>query len=428
MTPRLIAYELLIKAEKNGIFSNIALDKALAECDLSELDKSLTAMLFYGVTERKITLDHIISKLSSRPICDIDRNTLIAIRLGIYQLRFLDKIPAHAAINETVELCSKKTKGFVNAILREYTRKSSTNVFSCDKSDFVKYLSVTYSVCEELAKKLVDTFDKELCEDILRGFDRKPETTVCVNTLKISRDELTSKLSAEKTDFSQRGLYVKGAIRSLYGFDDGLFFVQDQASQICVEVLDAKENDTVIDVCACPGSKTFGAAITMNNKGKIYAFDLHENKLSLINSCAARLGIDIIEASAADGRVFIPELEGVADRVLCDVPCSGFGVLAKKPELRYKKPKDSERLPGIQLDILNNACKYVKRGGSLVYSTCTILPEENENNVKLFLASHPEFSLCEWNVGNINATDGMMTFYPHIHKTDGFFIAKLKRK
>jgi 16S rRNA (cytosine967-C5)-methyltransferase len=217
-------------------------------------------------------------------------------------------------------------------------------------------------------------------------------------------------------------------VRELYGYDNGLFFVQDEASQICVEALDAREGDTLLDICACPGSKSFGSAIKMNNKGRILSFDLHENKLSLIRSGALRLGIDIIETRAADGRIEIPELIGCADRVLCDVPCSGFGVISKKPELRYKDPKESERLPEIQRAILNNACKYVKRGGVLVYSTCTLLPEENELAIKDFLSHHPEFELVPFIVGKIEATDGYITLYPHIHKTDGFFISKLIRK
>ena len=166
----------------------------------------------------------------------------------------------------------------------------------------------------------------------------------------------------------------------------------------------------------------------MNNKGRILSFDLHENKLSLIKSGAERLGIDIIEARAADGRVEIPNLLGCADRVLCDVPCSGFGVLSKKPELRYKDPKESERLPEIQRAILDNACKYVKRGGLLVYSTCTLLPEENELRVLDFLSRHPDFELVPFTVGKVEAKDGYITLYPHIHKTDGFFISKLIRK
>lgn len=427
MTPRLLAYNLLIKSEKGNQYSNIILDNALKQNNMNDADKRLVSALFYGVTEKRITLDYQISRLSSRPIDELDISVLTAIRLGIYQLEFLDRIPAHAAINETVELCSKKVSGFVNAVLRAYTR--SKGMVLPEKNDFVKYLSVAYSVCEPIAKKFISVFGENEAEALLKGFACCQDTTVRVNTLKISRNELSHKLgNASKTEFSPVGLYTKGSIRELCGFDDGLFFVQDQASQICVEVLDPKENHTVIDVCACPGSKSFGAAINMNNKGKIYSFDLHENKLSLVRSSASRLGIDIIEANANDGRVFIPELEESADCVLCDVPCSGFGVLGKKPELRYKDPAFSENLPNIQKAILDNACRYVKRGGTLVYSTCTVLPEENEKNINGFLREHPEFCACAWQVGDIYAPNGMLTLYPHIHGTDGFFIAKLIRK
>ena len=184
----------------------------------------------------------------------------------------------------------------------------------------------------------------------------------------------------------------------------------------------------MLDICACPGSKSFGSAIKMNGKGRIIAFDLHENKLSLVKESAKRLGIDIIETSAMDGRTPIPELFGKADRVLCDVPCSGFGVLGKKPELRYKSPEESARLPEIQRAILDNASRYVKVGGTLVYSTCTLLPEENQQNIQEFLSRHPEFSLAPWSVGSLEVSSGMITLLPHIHNTDGFFIAKLIRK
>lgn len=426
MTPRQLAHSLLLKAEKAGQYSNIALDHALEASDLSLADKRLASILFYGVTERKLTLDYRISKLSSRPLSELDASVLCALRLGIYQLCYLDRIPAHAAINETVELCTKRTAGFVNAILRAHTRTPESEP---DREDIAYYLSIKYSVCRELAKKLIDSYGEETTERILEGFNITPDTTLRVNTLRVSREELADKINgATYSESSPAGLHVKGAVRELYGYDDGLFFVQDEASQICVEALDAREGDTLIDVCSCPGSKSFGSAIKMNNKGRILSFDLHENKLSLIRSGADRLGISIIETRAADGRVEIPELVGCADRVLCDVPCSGFGVISKKPELRYKDPKESERLPEIQRAILENACKYVKRGGLLVYSTCTLLPEENELAVKDFLSRHPEFELVPFTVGKIEARKGYITLFPHLHKTDGFFVAKLIRK
>ena len=427
MTSRALAFELLSKAEKSKQYSNITLDNALKNSDMSEADKRLASALFYGVTEKKITLDHRIAKLSSRPIEQLDSSVLTALRMGIYQLVYLDRIPPHAAINETVSLCSKKTAGYVNAILRAHTRDPKMEL--PPKSNFPYYLSVAYSVCLPLAQKLIDCFGNGKAEQILSGFDRIPDTTLRTNTLKISRSELLNKIEGSlPTENAPEGIYVKGSVRQLFGFDDGLFFVQDEASQICVEVLDAKEGDTVLDICSCPGSKSFGAAINMKNKGRVQSFDLHANKLSLVVSGGERLGINIIEAQECDGRKFLPELEGAADRVLCDVPCSGFGVLAKKPELRYKDPKESEALPKIQADILENACKYVKEGGILVYSTCTLLPEENEINIERFLKSHPEFSLCPWQIGSISAPEGMLTLYPHLHKTDGFFIAKLIRK
>lgn len=426
-TPRALAFELLTKAEKSKQYSNISLDNALKGSDMSDADKRLTSILFYGVTEKKITLDYRISQLSSRPLSELDAGVLTALRMGLYQLIYLDRVPAHAAINETVDLCSRRTSGFVNAILRSHTRSPKSDLPPRENES--EYLSVAYSVCPALTQKFISIFGFEKAEEILAGFEETPNTTLRVNTLKISRAELAERIGDPvSTENSPVGLHVKGSVRELYGFDDGLFFVQDEASQICVEALDAKEGELVLDICSCPGSKSFGAAMAMKNEGSILSFDLHENKLSLIRSGAERLGIDIIKAQAHDGKLFIPQLEGKADRVLCDVPCSGFGVLAKKPELRYKDPAESSALPKIQLDILENACRYVRPGGILVYSTCTLLPEENQANIKTFLDKHPEFSLCPWSVGSISAPEGMLTLYPHIHKTDGFFIAKLIRK
>ncbi len=425
MNARKLCFDLLIKSEKGKQYSNIALDNALLSCDLNDADKRLCSALFYGVIERKITLDHKISILSSRSLDKMDTAVLTALRMGLYQLIYLDRIPAHAAINETVSLVQKKFSGFVNAILRAYTR--APEITLPDNGDMSKYLSVKYSIALPLTEKFISIFGDNT-ETIMSGFDRSPETTLRINTLKTSREELLEKSKTSTSIIDERvdsALTVNGSIREMSGYSNGLFFVQGIASQICVKAIGALPNETVFDICACPGSKSFGMAIEMQNKGKILSFDLHKNKLSLIRSGADRLGIDIITTKAHDGRDFIPEFENTADRVLCDVPCSGFGVLTKKPELRYKDPQESERLPKIQLDILETACKYVKHGGVLVYSTCTLLPEENEENIKKFLKLHPEFSLCPWCVGEIDAPDGYITLYPHIHGTDGFFISKL---
>ncbi len=428
MNPRKLALDLLVKAEKNGQYTNIALDRALFASDLSEADRALCAILFYGVIEQRIALDYRLAALSSRPLRELDATVLGALRLGLYQLTALDRIPPHAAIYETVALCPKKSAGFVNAILRAHTRIPETPLPDKEHEP-VRCLSIRYSVCEPLADKLLAIYGMSRAESLLDAFSHNPATTVRVNTLKISRDALAAHLNgAEPTALCPAGLRVHGALRSLYGFDDGLFFVQDEASQLCVEALDAQAGDVVLDICACPGSKSFGSAIRMGNAGEVHAFDLHEKKLSLVVSGAQKLGITILNATAHDGRDFLPEWEGRADRVLCDVPCSGFGVIAKKPELRYKDPAVSAALPDIQLAILETASRYVSPGGTLVYSTCTIFPEENEDNVARFLASHPEFSLTPFRAGALDCPEGQITLLPDRHPTDGFFIAKLTKK
>ncbi len=428
MNPRKLALELLVKAEKNGQYTNIALDRALLDSDMSEPDRALCAALFYGVTECRIALDHRIAALSSRPLKDLDATVLTALRLGLYQLTALDRIPPHAAIYETVALCPKKSAGFVNAILRAHGRTPDTPLPDREREP-IHYLSVRYSVCEPLAKKLIDIYGLARAESLLEAFSIHPPTTIRTNTLKIDRDTLAQKIpGAEPTAYAPDGLRVHGALRALYGFEDGLFFVQDEASQICVEALGAAPDDKMLDICACPGSKSFGSAIRMKNRGEIHSFDLHEKKLSLVVSGAQKLGITILDTCANDGRNFMPEWEGRADRVLCDVPCSGFGVIAKKPELRYKDPAVSAALPDIQRDILEVAARYVRPGGTLVYSTCTIFPEENEENVARFLAAHPEFSLAPFACGTFDCPEGQITLLPDRHPTDGFFIAKLIKK
>ena len=427
MTPRQLVFSLLQKAEKNRQYSNIALDHALESSGLGSADRSLAAALFYGVIERKLTLDHQLSALSNRPLSQLDSSVLTALRMGLYQLIYLDRIPPHAAIYESVALVSKKSAGFVNAILRSYTRAPSLSLPDPD-ADPIAHLSVAYSASPALCEKLVEIYGIEETQSILSGFCHPAPTTVRVNTVKTDRDALLSQMEgATPTPFSPVGLRVKGSVRELYGFEDGLFFVQDEASQLCVEAIGAKPGERIADICACPGSKSFGIAMNMQNQGELLSFDLHENKLSLIESGAKRLGLSVISCAAHDGRDFLSELEGGLDRVLCDVPCSGFGVLAKKPELRYKDPAESAALPDIQLAILENACRYVKAGGTLVYSTCTILPEENQDNIRRFLERHPDFSLSPFFVGETEIQSGMKTLFPHTHGTDGFFIAKLTR-
>ena len=436
MTPRALAYKILKNALSDGTYSNIAIDSALKKNQLSDADAGLLTAIVMGVTERRLTLDYIIDKLSARPD-KVEDDVRVLLQMGIYQVLYLDRIPEYAAVNETVELSTRRSRGFVNAVMRELLRRRDKGkldeLFPDAKSEPVKALSVKHSFPEDFSQKFIELYGYERAERIFETFNRPPRLTLRINTLKISRGEYANLLDGRgiKYILSER---LENAVSlenvsftALPGFDEGYFFVQDEASQVCVEALDAKEDMLMIDACSCPGSKSFGSAIKMKNKGKIFAFDLHESKLRLIDKSAGRLGIEIIEAAARDGRDFDPLLDGSADRVLCDVPCSGLGVIAKKPEIRYKNVEDFSRLPEIQYAILENCSKYVKVGGILVYSTCTVLPEENENNARRFLSEHGEFEAVDFAVGDLASREGMLTLSPDIHMTDGFFVAKFRR-
>ena len=429
MNVRQTALSVLTRCDRDGSYSNLALDAAIRGGNFSPADRALLTTLVYGVIERKVTLDYLIDRLSDRPAAQIDPQVRGILRLGLYQLRYLDRIPPHAAINESVSLATRKTSGFVNALLRSYLRRCRELKLPQKEDGILPYLSVNYSFPEPLCARFVEIFGEERAERVLEAFSHRPPNTVRVNTLRISREELLARLGADAalSPISPDGVIVEGADALRQGLAQGLFFVQDAASQLCVRTLDAQPGDTVIDACCCPGSKSFGAAISMNNQGVLYSFDLHRNKLSLVERGAADLGISILRTDARDSRTFDQTLVGVADRVLCDVPCSGFGVIAKKPEIRYKNPADSAALPDIQLAILENNCRYLKHGGILVYSTCTLLPEENEDNIARFLARHPEFVPDPFTHGNIDAHNGMLTLTPDEHGTDGFFIARLRK-
>lgn len=431
---RALALQILNRTDSQGQYTNLALDAALKRSALSAPDKALVTVLVYGVTERRLTLDYIADALSSRPCESLDGTVRNLLRMGLYQLRYLDRVPAHAAINETVALAPKRARGFVNAVLREYTRRAHEIAFPDKQCDLLRYLSVTYSIPVPLCAKLTQIFGDARAESMMQAFGHTPPLTLRVNTLKISPEQMASELCAlgyrvQASDALPSALTVADFVPSGSAqIEQGQAFVQDPASQICVEVLGAVPGETVIDACACPGSKTFGTAIRMQNQGRILAYDLHQSKLSLIQKGAERLGISIIQTGERDARDHDPALRDIADRVLCDVPCSGFGVLGKKPEIRYKDLSDAAALPDIQLAIVQNCARYVKDGGVLVYSTCTIFPEENEQNVQRFLAANPQFVAEDFAVGGICSEHGMLTLTPDEHATDGFFIAKLRKK
>ena len=421
--PRKIAYDVLVRCSSAEQYSNIALDTAIKRSDLTPPDRGLLTALVYGVIERQITLDAIIDSLADRKGGDISTDVRTLLRLGIYQLAYLDRVPDHAAVNETVNMAGKRSRGFVNAILRAFIRSGKEIPIPKKEENPIGYLSVKHSFCEELCECFVAVFGMTRTEELFAAFGEHPDLTLRTNTLRISREDLIQKIAeqgikASPTNESSVGIHVcdKSPVAELYGFGQGLFFVQDEASQLCVKALDAHPNMRVLDACACPGSKSFGAAIDMQNVGEVISCDLHKNKLSLVENGAARLGISILSTAERDARTPNEEWLGTFDRVLCDVPCSGFGVFAKKPELRYKDPATSAALPDIQLAILKNASTYVKIGGKLVYSTCTLLPSENEENVLRFLNENNNFKLIE-----------QRTLYPDIDGTDGFFYAILER-
>ena len=433
MSPRELAFKILKTALVGATYSNIAIDNALKKNELSAADAGLLTAIVMGVTERRLALDYIIDKLSSRPD-EVESDTRILLQMGIYQVAYLDRIPEYAAVNETVSLAPRRSRGFVNAIMREYLRRRQkgtlSELFPDEKTDTVEFLSVYYSFPKDVCERFLAIYGIERTKKIFEIFNRPPKLTLRINTLKISRGEYAKLLDEREIKYTlserlENAIILENvSFTSLPGFEEGYFFVQDEASQICVEAIDARADMLMIDACSCPGSKSFGSAIKMENRGKVSAYDLHESKLKLIYKSAERLGIDIITAAVRDGRILDEALSGQADRVLCDVPCSGLGVIAKKPEIRYKNLSDFERLPEIQYAILENCAKYVKKGGILVYSTCTVLPEENEQNAQRFLASHSDFSPVEFTVGDVNSEDGMLSLSPDLHGTDGFFVAK----
>ncbi len=431
MNVRQIALRTLCRMAESGGYSNLSLDAAIKKYAPDPRDRGLLTQLVMGVVEKQTTLDYYISSLSGENDKKIEPQVRMILRLGLYQLMFCDRIPAHAAVSETVALSPRRATGFVNALLRNYMRRGNDILLPADP---VELMSVKYGYPAPICRRLAADYGESRTASILDAMNKPPMLTLRANTLRLSRDELVSRLretgyDAEPTPLAHTGVVLSTVpVIDMPGFEAGDFTVQDEASQLCTAALDAAPGMRVIDVCSAPGSKSFGAAQQMQNRGEILAFDLHGSKLSLIERGAARLGIDIIKVAVADGRNFDPALEGSADRIICDVPCSGYGVMAKKPEIRHKHPDESARLPEIQLAILENCSRYLKPGGLLVYSTCTLLEAENNGVVDKFLSSHPEFGLEGFRAGNLEVPGGRVTLTPDTHSTDGFYIARLTRR
>ncbi len=437
-TAREAAYRSLIACERDKKYSSLEIDASIRRFGLEGAESGLYTALVYGVIERRLTLDYIINRLSKKPTEQLDCEVVVLLRLGLYQIIWMDRIPDSAAVSETVNLSKKsspRAASFINAVLRNFIRTyGKDNLPYPERENLREYLSVRYSVGLGVLDTLMESVDD--IEALLSSFDHQPDVTLRVNTLKVSRDELLkilaeSGVEAVPTAYSPYGVRLtqkslRGQVMEL--ISSGIVYIQDEASQIATLAALPMPGTKVIDTCACPGGKSFSAAILMENCGEVKSFDLHKNKLSLTSKGAERLGITIIEAREQDGSKRNDELVEYADTVICDVPCSGLGVIAKKPEIRYKSRDDFARLPEIQYAILKNSSAYVKPNGVLIYSTCTVNKAENEAVVSRFLSETYGFAAEDFSVGPIKSEGGKLTLMPHIHGTDGFFVAKLRRK
>ena len=412
MNGRERVFGMLVKAHSDGAYSNLLLDSSLSG---NNEDRAFVTALFYGVTERRMTLDHIIRAYSNTEFDDIENETLQLLRMGIYQLMYMD-IPESAAVNETVKLAPQRSKGYINAVLRAFIRDGKQ--IKLDGCDMLLRLSVKYSCARWIVKMWVNDYGEEQTEKMLMASFGRPPVYARVNTAVCDADDLIYELAedgvkAERYHDSETCVELFNAvgIENLRAYRNGLFHIQDISSQMCCEAVGVREGDTVIDMCAAPGGKSFTLAELMNNNGTVYSSDLYESRVKLIEQGAGRLGLDIVRARVSDASVFDVTLPQ-ADAVLCDVPCSGLGVIRRKPEIKYKKKDEIAGLPDIQKKILDNAKKYVRPGGRLVYSTCTLNKAENEDIAERFAAENSDFTIV-----------GTKTVFPDKSGGDGFFFA-----
>ena len=433
-TAREVALNCLLAGERQGAWSDGYLRNAIRKAGLDRRDAALCSRLAFGVLQNRMLLDWHIARLSKIPLEKLEPPVRNCLRLGLYQLLFLDRVPAHAAVHETVELSKRHSRNprsaaLVNAILRAVER-------SKDDLPQPEELSIRYSHPEWLVKEFSHALPEGELEALLSADNSQPPTQIQVNTLKTTAEALAEELTQVGITVAAHPwlpdcleLEGTGSLEDLPAFQEGRFYVQDAAARLAVMASGGDSGMRVLDVCAAPGGKSFAVAIQMKNRGQILSCDLHPHKKKLIEDGARRLGIHTVTAAVMDGRKFDPELEKGFDLVITDVPCSGLGIIRKKPDIRYKDPVSLEALPTIQRDILSNASRYVRPGGILLYATCTILRRENEEVVNEFIDKDKNFTLESFSLpGPIGPIEGMATLWPHRHGTDGFFIAKLRRK
>lgn len=443
-TARETAMQVLTDIEKNSSYTNISLNNHLKKSALNKADRGFVTELCLGTVRNKIYLDFIISKFSKIKIKKISAYILSILRLSVYQLSFLKNIPQSAVCDEAVKLSKRyghmASANFVNALLRNIANNIDKVSLPNVETDFENYLSIKYSYPLWLTQKLLMDFGKDFTISFMEKTNEPQKTVLRVNSLKTNRDELIFMLKQEGIE-ARGGELVKDSviiensfgIENIKAYKNGFFTVQDQSSQAVSIVLDPKSGDSVLDMCSAPGGKATHMAELMKNQGKIVAQDIFPHKIELILKSAKRLSVNIIEARLFDATIFNKGYENSFDRVLCDVPCSGLGIIAKKPDIKYNKiNEDFQSLNAIQKAILQNASKYVKIGGFLVYSTCTINKNENVDIINWFLNENKNYEASDIskyfeNIKKDTEKNGYIELYPNLDNTDGFFIAKFKR-
>lgn len=437
---RKIAVDILEQVLNKGAYSNIALSLELNKSNLNEKDKGLVTEVVYGTLKYKYTIDKILKVFIKEELRKLDSIVLNILRSAIYQIRYLDKVPEFAAVNEAVEL-SKKYKSvgaskFVNGVLRNYIRNKDVKPYK--DGDIIDKLSFLYSYEPWMVKLFISQYGIDKAPYILEELNGIPKVTVRVNNLKVNYDLALKKL-VDSGYYVEEGYICPEAIRINKGrniesnplFIEGLISVQDESAMLIAPSMDIEHNLQIFDLCSAPGGKTTHISEIMNNTGKVYAFDIHENKLSLIKQNCDRLGITNIKCDVMDASKLREDLINKADRVLIDVPCSGLGIIRKKPEIKWtKNSKSLNELVKIQRNIMECAAAYVKVGGSIIYSTCTLNKAENEENVKWFLNKFAQFKLEPLYYGKVDNIlynkEGFVTILPN-EAMDGFFMAKFKK-
>jgi 16S rRNA (cytosine967-C5)-methyltransferase len=443
---REIAVQILTRVEVEGAYANLLLQKTIAGLSDSR-ERQFVTLLVNGVLKHRLTLDYALRLHLSKPMSALPHEIRAILRIGAFQLLYVEKVPMAVAVNESVELAKPfpKFTGLVNVVLRKVLTKGWDITWPDPKRETVRYLSVRYSHPEWMIQRWLKRWGREETESLCLANNEPAPTWIRTNTLKITREDLADQLTREGilVEFGMRvpeSLRIKGfgAIERLDSFKEGLFSVQDESSQLIAHVVSPKPGQNVLDACSAPGGKTTHLAQMMNNEGIILAFDVHAHKLDLINQLADRLGITCIQTHLGDAR-YLPGIKLYSQQcVLVDAPCSGLGVLRRRADLRWqKKEQDLSDLPVLQLAILDRAAECVEVGGDLIYSTCTIEPEENFELIKNFRAAHPEFEpvnlvdalpfKLEDTRDIKQAAKGMLQLAPHRHGTDGFFLAKFRR-